>query len=121
MKKYRFGMLAAVATMVSTVVPAQAQICEINFGGRLGIGKEGALYVDFIGAGIVSICSMTTTERGVSKEACAAWYSTLLSLKLAKARARFYFNTTDPGNASITTCASLGEWVGRTPYFLETM
>jgi hypothetical protein len=99
--------------------PAQAQICEINSGGRLGIGKEGSLQVDFVSAGIVTICSMTATERGVSKEACAAWFSALLSFRLAKVRARFYFSAVDPGNANVTTCAELGDWSARTPYFLE--
>lgn len=117
--KYRRGMIAAVAALMSMAAPARAQICEINFGGRMGIAREGALEVDFVGAGIVNICSMTATERGVSKEACTAWFSALLSFRLAKVRARFYFSAADPGNANITTCAELGNWSVRTPYFLE--
>jgi hypothetical protein len=117
--KYRSGRIAATAALVSMTAPAQAQICEINFGGRLGIGKDGSLQVDFVSAGIVTICSMTATERGVSKEACAAWFSALLSFRLAKVRARFYFSAADPGNANVTTCAQLGDWSVRTPYFLE--
>lgn len=117
--KYRFGMIAAVAALMSMATAAQAQICEINFGGRLGISKDGTLQVDFVSAGIVAICSMTATDRGVSKEACAAWFSALLSFRLAKVRARFYFSAADPGNANVTTCAGLGDWSVRTPYFLE--
>lgn len=117
--KYRFGKIAAIAALVSMAAPAQAQICQINFGGRMGISMGGQLQVDFADAGIVNICSMTATERGVSKEACTAWFSALLSFRLAKVRARFYFRAADPGNADVTTCAGLGDWSVRTPYFLE--
>lgn len=90
-------------------------------GGPDGLDRYGSLNVDFIGAGIVNLCSMSADERGVTKEGCAAWYSALLSFKLARTRVVFYFNAADPGNAGLTTCAGLGDWTARTPYFLQTI
>lgn len=118
-KKWVLG--AAVMTAIIFSSSAQAQICEINLGGRLGISKEGYLYVDMKGAGIVAMCSMSGADRGISKEACTGWYSALLSLKMARARAQFYFNGSEPANSGVVQCSQLGDWTVRTPYFLETI
>jgi hypothetical protein len=62
-----------------------------------------------------------TAYGGVTKEACAAWYGSLLTYKTMRLRARFYFDLTDPANAGVTTCATLGDWRSRHVYFLESM
>jgi hypothetical protein len=112
-------IFAASLALAALATPVQAQICEVNNAGRLGIASGGELQIDFVGAGIVNVCSMTATDRSVSKEACAAWFSALLSFRLAKVRARFYFTNANPANANLTTCAQLGDWTAHTPYFLE--
>lgn len=118
-RKWASGAAMMMAVVFSS--SAQSQICEINLAGRLGISKEGNLYVDMKGAGIVAICSMSGTDRGISKEACTGWYSALLSLKMAHARAQFYFNGSEPANSGVVQCSQLGDWTVRTPYFLETI
>lgn len=107
--------------MLFAASPASAQICEINLNGRLGLGRAGELYIDMKDAGIINICSIAVADRSTSPQACSGWYSALLTLKMARARAQFYFRSADPGNADLTACDKLGDWKERTPYFLETI
>ena len=110
------GLLAMAA------VPAQAQICEVNTAGRLAVDGNSTLHVDMIGAGIINICSMNGTDAGgTTKEACAAWYGALLTYKVGRMRAQFYFSSSNPVNTGVTSCGDLGDWRARTPYFMESI
>lgn len=104
----------------STTAYAGGAICDAVPYARLGIDAGGGLLVDFSGAGIVNICSMTSSDRGISKEACTAWYSALLTHRASRTKVRFYFNTDNPANAGVTSCAALGDWATRSPYFMES-
>ena len=77
------------------------------------------MLVDIEGAGIINICSLSNNDRGVTKEACAGWYSTLLSYRFQRAKARFYFSPENYGNAGLSACNQLGDWAVRTPYYME--
>lgn len=111
----------AVITLVfTTIAPAaHAAVCDAVPYSRLGIDAGGSLFVDFDGAGIINICSITALDRGISKEACAAWYSVLLTNRASRTKVRFYFSTANSVNAGVTSCATLGDWVARAPYFVE--
>jgi hypothetical protein len=113
----------ATGLLAMTAVPAQAGlICEVNTAGPIGVGGDSILYVQIIGAGILGICSMNgTSAGGTTKEACAAWYGAMLSYRAMRARAHFYFDTANPVNAGVNSCAELGDWRARTPYFMETI
>lgn len=107
---YRIGA----GLLAMAAVPAQAQICEVNTAGRLGVDSASVLFVDFVGAGIISICSMNGTDAGgTTKEACAAWYGALLTYKATRVRAQFYFSNSNPVNADLTSCGNLGDWRAR--------
>lgn len=113
---------AAFATLMfsSTTAYAGGALCDAVPYARLGIDAGGGLLVDFSGAGIVNICSMTSSDRGISKEACTAWYSALLTHRATRTKVRFYFNNDNPANAGVTSCAGLGDWATRAPYFMES-
>lgn len=120
--KAKFVCISMAIILVCAVnSQAQAQICEINLNGRLGLSKDGSLQIDMKDAGIINVCSLSVTSQGTPKEACAGWYSALITLKMAKGRAQFYFNQGEPANNGVSQCNQLGNWTTRAPYFLETI
>lgn len=113
------AVIVAALLGCSTAAYADVSVCDAVPYARLGIDAGGELLVDFSGAGIIKLCSMTSSDRGISKEACTAWYSALLTHRASRTRVRFYFNTANPANAGVTSCAALGDWAVRAPYFME--
>lgn len=114
------AVIVATFLVYSTTAHAGGIICDAVPYARLGLDAGGGLLVDISGAGIVNICSMTSSDRGISKEACTAWYSALLTHRASRTKVRLYFNTDNPANAGVTSCAALGDWATRSPYFLES-
>lgn len=113
---------AVTLTLLALIAAAPANaavICLANPAGRLAVDAGGTVLVDFDGAGIVKICSMSSATAVVAKEACVAWYSTLLTYRTMRTKARFYFEESHQGNAGVTSCAALGDWVSRNPYYME--
>lgn len=85
---------------------------------HLAIHRTGDVYVN-IGSGVWKICNLTQTIGAVPKESCESWYATLLSARLADRAVTLHFDATEPGNNGVTTCAELGSWVHRSPYYVE--
>jgi hypothetical protein len=68
--------------------------------------------VYLVDGGVIGTCSLSGTgSGGRTKEACAAWYSALLTYKVSKIRVRLYFNPDNPGNGGVTGYSGLGNWV----------
>lgn len=82
----------------------------------LGASNGGTLYLDN-GNGIWAICNLTTNYGSTTKESCAAWYSGFLTARASVRTVTLYFNSEE--NAGITTCAALGTWTVRAPYFVQ--
>lgn len=118
MVSWKASVLALGATLAFPAA-ANALICRADPTRRLSIDSSGSVFVDIDGAGIVSICSMSYDRNGVTKEACNGWYSTLLTYRALRAKARLYFTPEAPGNNGVSSCASLGDWTTRTPYYME--
>lgn len=117
-------LCAAICLVAASVAsPAQASIiCEVNLNGRLGLDKGGDVWVDMVGAGILRVCNVSSTNAiGTTKETCAAWYSSLLTYKAGHGRAIFYFDTSVPSNTGLSSCADLGDWLTWMPYFLQSI
>lgn len=112
--------LLVVGSMLALPAVADAAfICAADPTKRLAIDSGGGVLVDIDGAGIINICSMSSDRNGVTKEACNGWYSTLLTYRSMRAKARLYFTPEAPGNSGVSSCAGLGDWTVRTPYFME--
>ena len=82
---------ACVLLVIAGAGPASAEVftCLADPPRRLSIDAGGNVLLDVDGAGIINICSLSIDDRGVTKEACCGWYSTLLTYRLQKAKARF--------------------------------
>jgi hypothetical protein len=119
---FRRAIFALSTSFLFATTPAAAQgmICDVNTLAPIGVSGAGALLVTFKGAGVINLCSMAAVDRGITKEGCAAWYSALMAAKAARWNARFYFELTDPANAGVTSCETLGNWATRSSYFFET-
>lgn len=115
----RFCAYAALSISVSASASAEVFTCLADPSKRLSLDTGGSVLVDVDGAGIINICSLSNSDRGVTKEACAGWYSMLLTYRFQKAKIRFYFNQDAYGMAGITSCPALGNWTARTPYYIE--
>lgn len=118
----RFGLSSAfLLSFIAMTNSASAEVftCLADPSKRLSIDSGGSVLVDIDGAGIINICSLSNGDRGVTKEACAGWYSTLLTYRFQKAKARLYFNQEYYGMAGVTSCPALGDWHARTPYYIE--
>ena len=95
--------------------PAAAYSCTgtVNY---LGLSNDGTVEVDN-GNGIWAVCSLSGTYGSTTTEACAAWYSGMLTARAGARTITIYFAPSD--NAGIATCAGLGNWAGRYPYFVQ--
>ena len=85
----------------------------------VGIDANGVVATTIENAGIVNICSVATTMGGVAPATCQSWYSTILTHRTISKKITYYFDTNNPTNIGITTCASLGNFQTRVPYFIE--
>jgi hypothetical protein len=115
----RFVTCLLLGVSISGAASAEVFTCLADPSKRLSIDSGGSVLVDIDGAGIINICSLSNGDRGVTKEACAGWYSTLLTYRFQKAKARLYFNQGYYGMADVTSCPALGNWNARTPYYIE--
>ncbi len=112
------GCIIAVILLAGSA-SAEVFTCLADPSKRLSIDSGGSVLVDIDGAGIINICSLSNGDRGVTKEACAGWYGTLLTYRFQKTKARLYFNQEYYGMAGVTSCPALGDWHARTPYYIE--
>lgn len=108
--------LICAAFISATPSPALASFACQGPVARLGGGN--ALTVD-IGYGMWTICSLEQTLGGITPQACESWYALFTSAKLGGKSMMLYFDPANPNNGGISTCAALGEWTQRVPFFLE--
>jgi hypothetical protein len=115
-KSFVFGVLGTVAAL-TLATPAMAT----NFSCTgpvlyLGVSSAGGVTMN-IGNGVWTICSLTSTHGTVTKEACAGWYSGILTARASGKTIMIYFSQEENGaNAS---CTTLGNWTYPLPYFLQ--
>lgn len=81
----------------------------------LGSDNAGNVYVD-LSYGVWEVCNLSQsfTSNGVTvtTDSCKAWYAGLLAAQMAGTSASAYFT-------SATACASYGNWVEPSPYFIQ--
>lgn len=121
MRRRRRMYITCVLSIMIMTDSASAQMfsCLADPSKRLSIGADGAVLVGVEGAGIIEICSLSNGDRSATKEACSGWYSTLLTYRFQRAKARLYFNQEYYGMAGVRSCGALGDWRARTPYYIE--
>jgi hypothetical protein len=119
--KYRSHVSIVAIGVIFIVSPANATNigCPGVVAPYVGIDGSGVVLTTIENAGTISICSVSTTMGGVTPSTCQAWYSTILTHRTLGKRLTYYFDTNNPTNTSVTTCASLGNWTTHVPYFVE--
>jgi hypothetical protein len=113
----------ALLTIVSVFAATSADAANIACPGvttpYVGIDGNGQVMTTIENTGVIGICSVSITIGGITPATCQTWYSTILTHRTMGKKLTYYFDTTNPINAGVTTCASLGSWVTRIPYFVE--
>jgi len=105
------SIFVLLGAFVSTQTFAQATLSCTGKVSMVGVNFDGHLYAS-TGYGVWSICSMTTTERGVVPAACKGWLLSLLSSKANRADATIYVS-------GYTSCRSVGSGVIANAYFVN--
>lgn len=114
-----------IATMVATVAwasSAQAATfsCTAQDPAWSGYAVHGGVSVKIEGAtGPISVCSTSVATDGLSTASCRDIFSTIVTAQASGRRLVFYFDSDYPSNSGISSCAQLGAWVTRVPYFVE--
>jgi hypothetical protein len=109
-------VLIATSLLLFPVPATAAAFTCVGTVNYLGISNAGYVILDN-GNGVWTICNLTNTYGSTTKEACAAWYSGLLTARASQRTVTLYFSTED--NSGITTCPALGTWTSRFPYFVQ--
>lgn len=108
---------AAGLVLCCVAIEARANfLCQAIPADFLGIDAGGTVLTSIEGTGRIKICNLERDHAGIGAQTCAGWYSTLLT---ARSKVSVYFDETNPLNVGSTSCATLGEWVVRVPYYLE--
>jgi hypothetical protein len=115
----RFSLIAIASMFVTTPVYAANIACPGVVAPYLGIDSNGQVLTTIENAGTVGICSVSVTIGSITPATCQSWYSSILTQRTLGKKLTYYFDTANPTNAGVTTCASLGNWVTRVPYFVE--
>jgi len=107
--------LVSLATFgVLIASPAEAFTCRANPSAYLATDAGGGVLVSVQDAGITTICSLSSTVRGASPQACAAWYSAFLTFRTTGKTALLHYDGSDGG----TACTSYHNWEAHIPYFV---
>lgn len=120
MRKFLAGI--AVMAFVSVQAPANAATfyCELDPKLYLAVGSDGNVVTAIkksTGFSITAICNLRS-DATVTAQACGAWYSTLLTMRMSTGTALPHFNNADPSNAGHTSCESFQSWDAHLPYFM---
>jgi hypothetical protein len=115
----RVSIIAIASVFITSPAYATNIGCPGVAAPYVGIDGGGVVATTIENAGVVNICSVSTTIGGVAPATCQAWYSTILTHRTLGKKLTYYFDTNNPTNAGVTSCASLGAWTTRVPYFVE--
>ena len=122
--KLSLKIAAAAAALAIATTPAAAATfaCPSNVQSVFTAGS-GTVWVT-TSYGTFVTCSVTAAYNGVPQETCKSWLSMLLTARGLNKQTKFYFDTSDPSNANMTSpyCEAANfNWVPRAPYFVELM
>lgn len=121
MTNLRIALFAAASLLAAAPASAQGFLCSVDPASYLGLSSDGMVAVNVANATrTISICSVSQTVGGVNPEACAGWYSSLLTWRALGKSGTIYFNTAHSANQGNTSCSQFPtpDWSVRIPYHI---
>lgn len=119
-----FGKCVGLALLLNIVAQAPASaagfVCELNPKLYLAVDSGGNVLTAIVkksDSAITVICNLKT-DGAVAAQACSAWYSTLLTMRMSSGKALPHFNSSDASNAGHTSCETFNSWETHFPYFM---
>ncbi len=107
---------ASLIALYATSLPgvADAFICRATPATYLAVDSSGGVFVGVNDVGIMAVCSLSTTVGGATPQACASWYSAMLTFRTTGKTALLHYN----GSDGATACSSYKNWEIHVPYFV---